>query len=191
MVQRCLLLPLAALWVCGGMGCGKKVGMAKSPNGSNLIDRELFFGNPALASPQLSPDGRWVAFLKEKDGILNVHLVGWGESLSQARIITAEKARPPAGFSWTRDSKYLLISQDSGGDENYRLRRLDLSQPADPATGLPVAQEVPLKPGARAMVMALPKARPGEALIQVNERDEKYFDVERLSLETLQRTPVW
>jgi len=191
MLQRYLLLPWLAAWVCCGTGCGKKVGTAESSHGSNLIDRELFFGNPALASPQLSPDGRWVAFLKEKDGILNVHLVGWGEPLSQARIITAEKARPPAGFSWTRDSKYLLISQDSGGDENYRLRRLDLSQPADPATGLPVAQEVPLKPGARAMVMALPKARPGEALIQVNERDEKYFDVERLSLETLQRSPVW
>ena len=78
MVQRCLVLPLAVLWVCGGIGCGNKVGTAESSHGSTLIDRELFFGNPALASPQLSPDGRWVAFLKEMDGILNVHLVAWG-----------------------------------------------------------------------------------------------------------------
>ena len=158
---------------------------------SDLIDRELFFGNPALASPQLSPDGRWIAFLKEKEGILNLHLVGWGEKLESARALTGEKSRPPAGFTWTRDSRYLLVSQDSGGDENYRLRRLDLTAPADPQTGLPEVQELPIQKGARAMVMALPKAKPNEALLQVNERDEKYFDVERLDIGTMQRTRVW
>ena len=137
-------------------GCGKSP-VAEGP----LIDRELFFGNPALASPQLSPDGRWVAFLKERTGILNVHLAAWGQPVESARPLTDEKGRPPAGFAWTRDSRYLLVSQDSGGDENYRLRRLDLTSPADPATGLPAAQEVPLKKGARAMVMDLPKSRPG------------------------------
>jgi len=178
-----LLFVLALDWVA----CGKK----KAGTTSDLIDRELFFGNPALASPQLSPDGRWIAFLKEKSGILNIHLVAWGDSLETARPLTDEKSRPPAGFTWTRDSRYLLVSQDSGGDENYRLRRLNLSAAADPATGLPVAQELPLKAGARAMVMDLPKARPHEALLQVNERDEKYFDVERLDIESMQRTPVW
>ncbi|MCX6935408.1 MAG: S9 family peptidase, partial [Verrucomicrobia bacterium] len=176
------MVVLAMSWVA----CGKKV----SP-GSALIDRELFFGNPALASPQLSPDGRWIAFLREKSGILNIHLVAWGEPLETARALTDEKGRPPAGFTWTRDSRFLLVSQDSGGDENYRLRRLDLSAPADPATGLPVALELPLKKGARASVMALPKGKPGEALLQVNERDEKFFDVERLEIEGMRRTPVW
>jgi hypothetical protein len=83
------------------------------------------------------------------------------------------------------------VAQDSGGDENYRLRRLDLSEPEDPQTGLPVAQELPIRKGARAMVMALPKGKPNEALLQVNERDEKYFDIERLDIGTMQRTPVW
>jgi dipeptidyl aminopeptidase/acylaminoacyl peptidase len=85
----------------------------------------------------------------------------------------------------------LLVSQDSGGDENYRLRRLDLTAPADPQTGLPEVQELPIQKGARAMVMSLPKTKPNEALLQVNERDEKYFDVERLDIGTMQRTRVW
>jgi dipeptidyl aminopeptidase/acylaminoacyl peptidase len=174
---------LAAVWLAG---CSKG-GMDKSP----LIDREIFFGNPALASPQVSPDGRWVAFLQERHGILNLHLVAWGQPTGSARPLTDEKERPPAGFTWTRDSRFLLVSQDSGGDENYRLRRLELSAPADSATGLPVAQEVALKKGARAMVMALPRGRPGEALLLVNERDEKFFDVEKLNIDTLERTPVW
>ena len=48
-----------------------------------------------------------------------------------------------------------------------------------------------MKKGVRAMVMALPKARPGEALLLVNERDEKFFDVEKLEIETLERAPIW
>ena len=60
----------------GGVGCGGKQDVA-----TDLIDRELFFGNPALASPQVSPDGRWIAFMKEREGILNLNLVGWGKKL--------------------------------------------------------------------------------------------------------------
>ena len=33
--------------------------------------------------------------------------------------------------------------------------------------------------------MALPKGNPNEALLQVNERDEKYFDIERLDITTM------
>src|SRR5512133_3471282 len=29
-----------------------------------LIDRNQFFGNPEIAAAQLSPDGKWIAFLK-------------------------------------------------------------------------------------------------------------------------------
>ena len=83
------------IWIAGLLA-----GCAKSPvDKSHLIDRELFFGNPALASPQVSPDGRWVAFLKERNGILNLHLVGWGGAPDQARPLTDEKERPPAGFT--------------------------------------------------------------------------------------------
>ncbi|MFM8653279.1 MAG: alpha/beta hydrolase family protein, partial [Verrucomicrobiota bacterium] len=37
----------------------------------------------------------------------------------------------------------------------------------------------------------LGQVRPGEALLMVNERDEKFFDVEKLGIDTLKRTPVW
>ncbi|GIV25549.1 MAG: hypothetical protein KatS3mg026_1241 [Bacteroidia bacterium] len=37
-----------------------------------LIDRELFFGDPEIASVQLAPNGRWLSFLKPYNGTLNV-----------------------------------------------------------------------------------------------------------------------
>ena len=37
-----------------------------------ILDRQLFFGNPEIAGIQLSPDGKWVSFLKEYEGIMNI-----------------------------------------------------------------------------------------------------------------------
>src|SRR5262245_49388212 len=36
----------------------------KSTGQPPLIDRELFFGNPEIAGAQISPDGKFIAFLK-------------------------------------------------------------------------------------------------------------------------------
>src|SRR5829696_3448096 len=37
-----------------------------------LIDRQLFFGDPEITGGQLSPDGKFVAFIKPLDGTRNV-----------------------------------------------------------------------------------------------------------------------
>ena len=37
---------------------------ADKAGGVPLIDRELFFGNPEIAGAQISPDGKYLAFLK-------------------------------------------------------------------------------------------------------------------------------
>src|SRR6202140_152698 len=59
-----------------------------------LIDRELLFGNPEIAGAQLSPDGKYLAFLKPWKETRNV----WGkkgeEPFSAARLLTTESKRP-------------------------------------------------------------------------------------------------
>jgi hypothetical protein len=37
-----------------------------------LIPRELFFDNPEVTGSQLSPDGRYISFLKANKGIMNI-----------------------------------------------------------------------------------------------------------------------
>ena len=37
-----------------------------------ILDRELFFGNPEISGGQLSPDGKWISFMKEYEGIINI-----------------------------------------------------------------------------------------------------------------------
>src|SRR5713101_3888671 len=37
-----------------------------------IIDRDLFFGDPEIAGAQISPDGRFIAFLKPFKGTRNI-----------------------------------------------------------------------------------------------------------------------
>jgi hypothetical protein len=60
---------------------------------TDLIPRTVFFGNPDKASPQLSPDGKQIAYLAERDGVLNVW-VAPSNNLETAKALTADTARP-------------------------------------------------------------------------------------------------
>src|SRR6476660_8674807 len=96
-----------------------------------IIDRELIFGNPEIAAAQLSPDGKYVAFLKPWKDTRNVYVKGVDEPFSAARLLTTETKRPLFDIIWSRDSKYILYVQDNDGDENYNVYAVDpASKPA-------------------------------------------------------------
>src|SRR5215467_2879865 len=116
----CLVLLVAAL---GAQGKDKKAPAAGGP--PPLIDRELIFGNPEIAGAQLSPDGKYLTFLKPWKDTRNVYVKGVGEPFSAARLLTTESKRPIAGFFWTRDSKYVLYIKDNDGDENFNVYAVD------------------------------------------------------------------
>src|SRR5207247_9583740 len=111
-----LLLSLAAV-----MSAKPKLPAAQPANQSlpPLIDRELLFGNPEIAGAQLSPDGRFIAFLKPWKDTRTVWVKKTGEPFSAARLLTTEAKRPIGGYFWTRDAKYVLYVNDHEGDENF------------------------------------------------------------------------
>src|SRR4029079_15158622 len=82
-----------------------------------ILDRELFFGNPEISRGQLSPDGKWISFLKEFGGIMNIWVKKIDEPFENARPLTDNK-RPLMNYFWTKDSKYILFLKDQNGDEN-------------------------------------------------------------------------
>src|SRR5688572_33209120 len=63
-----------------------------------LIDRELFFGNPEIATGTISPDGRHIAFRKPWNGTMNIWVKGVAEPFAAAKRITAEAKRPIPAF---------------------------------------------------------------------------------------------
>ena len=64
-----------------------------------LIDRELLFGNPEIAGAQLSPDGKYIAFLKPWKETRNIWVKGTHEPFAAARLLTTETTRPIPGTS--------------------------------------------------------------------------------------------
>ncbi|MFZ4629850.1 MAG: TolB family protein, partial [Blastocatellia bacterium] len=103
-------------------------GLAQTPKaagGVPLLDRELFFGDPEISGAQLSPDGKFIAFIKPFKGTRNVWVKRTAEPFSAARLVTNDTKRPIPGFFWSRDGRFLLFVQDQGGDENYNVYAVD------------------------------------------------------------------
>jgi|GEM_PF-2932757 len=72
-----------------------------------LLDRALFFGNPEISGGKLSPDGKWISFTKEYEGIMNIWVKKIDEPFEKARPLTDSK-RPLNEYFWSDDGKYIL-----------------------------------------------------------------------------------
>ena len=65
----------------------------------------------------------------------------------------------------------MIYEQDQGGNENYHSYRVDPSKPDE------VAKDLTPQEGVRAGIIDLPRGQADDALISLNARDKKYFDV--------------
>ena len=146
-----------------------------------LIDREIFFGNPEIAGGQLSPDGKYVSFMKEHDGIMNVWVKAFDEDFSEARLLTASSS-PILGYFWTYDAKYILYVNDNGGDENMNIFAVD--------PGMATADEVPesrnLTPlkEVTAQILQVSRDNPDKLIVGLNDRDKAWHDLYELTIST-------
>jgi dipeptidyl aminopeptidase/acylaminoacyl peptidase len=155
-----------------------------------LLDRELFFGNPELAGGQLSPDGKWVAFLKPWNETRNVWVKKTSEPYDKARLVTAEPKRPIPGFFWSRDSRYILFVKDQDGDENYNVWAVDPAAETADGMAAPPARNLTDAKGARALIYDVPKSDHDTIFVGLNDRDAAWHDVYRVKISTGERTLV-
>ena len=147
-----------------------------------LIDRNLLYGEVTIAGAQISPDGRYLSFLKPFKGTRNIWVKGADEPFSAARPVSAEATRPIRSYFWSHDSKYILYVQDSGGDENFNVYAIDPTLPADPKKGVPPTRALTNLKGVRTEIFAVPKAKPDVLYIGLNDRDPKWHDLYELSI---------
>jgi dipeptidyl aminopeptidase/acylaminoacyl peptidase len=155
-----------------------------------IIDRELIFGNPEIASAELSPDGKYVAFLKPWKDTRNVYVKGVDEPFSAARLLTTETKRPVAGFFWTWDSKYVLYVKDNAGDENFNVYAVDPAAKPPAGADAPSSRDLTGLKAVRVQIYELPKADPDIAYIGLNDRDKAWHDLYKLKISTGEKTLV-
>lgn len=155
-----------------------------------IIDRQLLFGNPEYAGAQVSPDGKYISFVKPLNGTMNIWVKGVSEPFEAARPMTNDQTRPVRQYFWSHDGKYILFVQDKGGDENFNVYAVN---PADkPAAGSPVpaARNLTDAKGIRAMIQAVPKSDPDAIYVGINDRDKAWHDVYKVKISTGERTLI-
>ncbi len=159
-----VLLAAALSWTVWGEPAHAATGESVDP----LIPRKLLYGNPDVAGVSVSPDGQWISYLAPRNGVLNIWVAPLGR-LDQAKPLTDDLKRGVRNQAWTYDSRYLIYSQDLGGDEDWHIHLV-------PAVG---GKDVDLTPFPKttAWILGLSPDHPDQALVGLNRRDEKYHDV--------------
>jgi len=139
-----------------------------------LIPREDLFGNPEKASPNISPDGKRLAYLAPDEGVLNV----WVRTVGQEddRAVTRDRKRGIRMYLWAYDGAHILYLQDRDGDENWHVH----------ATNLNTRDIRDLTPyeNVQAQLVAVDHRFPNEILVGLNLRDATVHDVHRVNLAT-------
>lgn len=150
-----------------------------------LVDRDLYFGEVQISGAQISPDGKYISFLKPHNGTRNVWVKKAAEPFSAAKPLTAETKRPVPAYFWSRDGRYVLYVQDQAGDENFNVYAVD---PAEAAAGVPKARNLTEAKGIRAVIYQVPKSDPAHIYVGINDRDKAWHDLYKLNLATGERT---
>ena len=148
-----------------------------------LIPREVLFGNPSKASPQVSPDGKTIAYLAPVNNVLNVWVKTIGVSeVEEDHAITHDTYRGIRWFFWSGDSQHILYGQDVGGDENFHLYATQVTTretrdltPFENITAYPIHWDNRLT---------------SEVLIALNKDDPRAHDAYRLNIVTGELTLV-
>src|SRR5829696_6853912 len=136
------------------------LGVAAIAQQAPLIDREIFFGNPEYSGAQISPDGKYISFVKPLKDVRNVWVKGIDEPFEKARPLTAESKRPIPGYFWSWDSKNILFVKDNGGDENFNV--FAVAPSAAPAAGseVPAPTNLTDATGVRTFIYNVPESEP-------------------------------
>jgi len=173
-----------------GPAAGQAPGRSPAPTGkfptgwgvgSELIPREVFFGNPDRAQLRISPDGGRLSYLAAVDGVLNV----WVETIggNDARAVTTAKSRPVQFYFWAMNGEQILYGLDRGGDENFHIFAADLDTGAE--------RDLTPLDGIQARITAVDRDHPDEILVSVNDRDPRYHDVWRVNTRTGERELIF
>ena len=148
---------------------------------TQIIPRKLLFGNPDKASPQLSPDGRFLSYLAPVDSVLNVW-VGPADDPAAAKPVTTDKGRGIRFYGWAYTNNHIGYIQDRDGDENWHLYHVDLT------TG-ETMDMTPLE-GVQARMQEVSPKYPEEVLVLLNARNPQFHEIYRVNIYTGERELV-
>ncbi len=130
-----------------------------------LIAVDEFFAEPEFAVPVISPDGTRIAYLAPHRGRRNIWVRGVDQTHDDAVPVTRDTRRGITTYYWTDDPRWLLYLQDTDGNEDWHLHRVDLDAPDEPPVDL-----TPMGTGSRVFAVEPLLSMPGTVLAWMNPR---------------------
>ncbi len=140
---------------------------------SRKIPLKDFFRKPDRTAYQLSPDGKWIAFLKPYKRRMNVFVQP--ARGGRAKQLTAETERDIAEFFWKGNDR-IIYAKDFNGDENFHFFAVQTD-------GERVRDLTPFQ-NVRAMLIDDLEESETDMLIALNKRNPELFDAYRLNVVT-------
>ncbi len=131
-----------------------------------LIPLETLFGQPNRFAPRLSPDGTQMTYIAPHEGVLNIWLKTIGED--DDHPVTFDEGQGIYSHYWVKNGDYLLYKQDSNGDENHHIFRVEL------ATG-EVTDLTPF-PGVKCSIYTPEFDYPDSVILRTNQKNPEIFD---------------
>ncbi|MBK0383182.1 S9 family peptidase [Pedobacter sp. SD-b] len=151
-------------------------GCIKSKKAEQL-STETFFKDPDQSSYQISPDGKFLSFLKPNNGNLNIYV----RSLSDDKIaqVTKLSGQSVKYYFWAGNDK-LFYMQEKDSLDNYQAYTIN----KDGSDNLLIKTP----PKSKVEVIDQIKNDNNTILVAVNDRVAEYFDVYKLDINTGKRT---
>ncbi|MGD2152779.1 MAG: S9 family peptidase [Gemmatimonadales bacterium] len=155
--------------------CAVEPDMQSLRDQTEIIPREILFGNPEKIGVKISPDGSMISYVAPVDGVLNIW-VGPADNPATAQPITHDTGRGIANYGWAYTGAHIIYVQDLHGDENWRAYSVDLE------TG----ESLDLTPlrGVQARFQEVNPEFPEEVLVGLNDRDPRLHDLYRVNVTT-------
>lgn len=146
--------------------------MAKT---NELIPLRDFFKNPDSTNYQISPDGKWISYLKPYERRMNIHIKENKDGAQEIRL-TGSIDRDIVNYFW-KGSGHVIYTRDFGGDENFHVFTVDIHSKTE--------KDVTNFENTRAEIIdPMENVKDDEIVISHNMRDKKVFDVYRLNIKT-------
>jgi dipeptidyl aminopeptidase/acylaminoacyl peptidase len=148
-----------------------------------LVTLAQFFGNRASNwGYKVSPDGSRLGWIASRQGRATIvfRLV----SDADVSIVDTHSRRSVFGFEWAADSRRVLYTQDTEGDERHHVFVA--------STDTPDARPLDLTPweGATSWVSRVLRDDPDHVIVSSNRRDRTVFDLWRIALDGSEATLI-
>jgi dipeptidyl aminopeptidase/acylaminoacyl peptidase len=138
-----------------------------------------FFRTPDKSNFHISPDGKYVSYLKPYKGRQNLFIQSLGDG--SVRMATSFSDYPVrTDYFWTYNNM-IVFSQDIILDDEFRLYTLDVANLA--------VKNIVSGPKLRVTLLNRNKLEPDVITIRMNKRDPANFDIYHLNVKTGELTP--